>query len=84
MLYFKRRLKMKKQKLELIDGDEIKLLSNQVSPEEMFIIGFLKGFDRKTLKEWEDNEIIDFSIEFTADTESLSDAISAIEEIFEE
>lgn len=74
---------MKKQKLELADSDEISLLSKQVSPEEMFILGFLKGFDRKTLKEWNDNEIIDFSIEFTADTENLSEAISAIEDASE-
>ena len=41
--------------------DEIEILSTQLSPEEMYIVGFLKGFDRQTLKEWQEEGILDFS-----------------------
>jgi len=41
---------------------EIDMLSDQLSPEEMYIIGFLKGFDRNTLRQWQEQGILDFSV----------------------
>ena len=41
--------------------DEIEILSTQLTPEEMYIVGFLKGFNRQTLKEWQEEGILDFS-----------------------
>ena len=32
--------------------DEIEILSAQLSPQEMYIVGFLKGFNREILREW--------------------------------
>lgn len=43
--------------------DEIEILSNQLSPEEMYIAGFLKGFNRDTLRAWQEEGILDFSVE---------------------
>jgi hypothetical protein len=42
--------------------DEVEILSSQLSPEEMYIVGFLKGFDRRVLKEWQQKELLDFSV----------------------
>jgi len=42
--------------------DEVEILSHQLSPEEMYIVGFLKGFDRQVLKEWQEKGILDFSV----------------------
>jgi len=41
---------MKKQYMS--EKEEIALLSEQVDPREMFILGYLKGFDRKVMREW--------------------------------
>lgn len=51
---------MKKQKLS--EKDELQLLSEQVSPEEMYVLGFLKSFDRRNLKEWGKKGLLDFSM----------------------
>ena len=53
---------MKKQYLDFEGKDEIEILSEQLDPREMYIIGFLKGFDRKILKEWNKKGLIDFSV----------------------
>jgi hypothetical protein len=79
MLFFKRRLKMKTQKSEFADSNEMNILRSQVSPEDMFIIGFLKGFDRKTLKKWKDKEMMDFSIDFSIEPENLSEIEDELE-----
>lgn len=42
--------------------EEIEILSSQLDPREMYILGFLKGFDRKTLKEWNEKGLMDFSV----------------------
>jgi hypothetical protein len=42
--------------------DEMEILSGQLSPEEMYIAGFLKGFNREILKEWQEEGILDFSV----------------------
>lgn len=41
---------------------EIEILSEQLDPREMYILGYLKGFDRKTLKEWNKKGLMDFSV----------------------
>lgn len=52
-----------KEKYRDFSKKEIEMLSNQLDPREFYILGFLKGFDRKTLKEWSKKGLIDFSIE---------------------
>ena len=42
--------------------NEIEILSHQLSPEEMYIVGFLKGFNRQTLRDWQEEGILDFSV----------------------
>lgn len=42
---------MKKKYTEPVEKDEIDMLAEQLDPREMYIIGFLKGFSRKNLKE---------------------------------
>jgi hypothetical protein len=42
--------------------DEVEILSGQLSPEEMYVVGFLKGFNRQVLKEWQKRELLDFSV----------------------
>jgi len=42
--------------------DEVEILSTQLSPEEMYIVGFLKGFNREVLREWQEQGILDFSV----------------------
>jgi len=44
---------MKKQKMYQEYKQEIDYLSNQLDPNEIIILGYLKGFNRKTMKEWQ-------------------------------
>jgi hypothetical protein len=32
--------------------EEMSILSEQLGEEDLYILGFLKGFDRKIMKEW--------------------------------
>ena len=43
-----------KQNYEMPEENEIEILINQVhlDSREMFVLGFLKGFDRNAMKEW--------------------------------
>ncbi len=43
--------------------EEIRMLSEQLDPREMFILGYLKGFDRKVMKEWDERGLWENSIE---------------------
>lgn len=52
---------MKKQYIDFED-EEIEILSKQLDPRELYILGFLKGFDRKTLKEWGKKGLMNFSV----------------------
>lgn len=54
---------MANQMTQVLEKDEIKLLRDQLTPEEIFLLGFLKGFDRKVVQEWEENELWDFNFE---------------------
>ena len=42
---------MRKQYSNLSKKDEINLLSEELDPREMYILGFLNGIDRKAMKE---------------------------------
>ena len=53
---------MRKQQLSLSEKEELDLLSEQLDPREMYVIGFMKGFDRKALKEWNKKGLMDFSV----------------------
>jgi hypothetical protein len=44
---------MKKQKLYQEYRQEMDFLSNQLDSEEIMVLGYLKGFNRKTMKEWQ-------------------------------
>ncbi len=55
-------LKMKQKYQRDFERDEIDILSDQLEPKELYILGFLKGFDRRVLKEWGKKGIFDFSI----------------------
>lgn len=56
------KIKMKQKYQINFENDEVDLLSNQLDPKEMYILGFLKGFDRKTLRAWSEKGLMDFSI----------------------
>lgn len=53
---------MKKQHLS--EQEEIAMLAKEINPSEMYILGFLKGFSRKTLEDWNDKGIFDFSVDY--------------------
>jgi len=53
---------MKKQYIEYEGKDELEILSEQLDPQEMYILGFLKGFNRNNLKEWGKKGLMDFSV----------------------
>jgi len=53
---------MKKHSYNYSDKDEIEILSEQLDPQEMYVLGFLKGFDRSTLKEWGKKGLMDFAV----------------------
>ncbi len=55
-------VKMKKQFQDYAEIDEIDILSEQLDSREMYILGFLKGFDRRVLKEWGRKGLMDFSV----------------------
>ncbi len=54
---------MKQKYQTSFEIDELDMLSEQLDPREMYILGFLKGFDRKTLKAWGEKGFFDFSID---------------------
>lgn len=47
------------------EGNEIDILSEQVNLDsrEMFVLGFLKGFNRKAMKEWSKKGLGNYSSE---------------------
>lgn len=55
---------MKKQQSGFKLKDEANVLSKQINSEEAYILGFLKGFDRNTMKEWMDKGYWDLEIEY--------------------
>lgn len=50
---------MKKQNQYLQQKQEIELLSNQLDSNELMILGYLKGFDRRLMKEWQRKGLYD-------------------------
>ena len=55
---------MKKQTLQTEQKKEIEYLTDNVglNEEEIYILSYLKGFNRKNLKEWNKKGLMDFSI----------------------
>ncbi len=53
---------MTKQITHILEKDELNLLREQLSPEEVFLLGFLKGFDRNVMREWDKNGLWNFDI----------------------
>lgn len=51
-----------KNNYDIKPQNEIEILSTELSPQEMYIIGFLKGFDRANLKQMGEKGILDFSV----------------------
>ncbi|MDP2925624.1 MAG: hypothetical protein Q8N99_04590 [Nanoarchaeota archaeon] len=51
---------MKRQHQSLTQKQEIEILSKQLDPEDMYIIGYIKGFDRKLMKEWSEKGIWEY------------------------
>jgi len=54
------------EEIEGFEEDELEILSRQVTPDELFILSFLKGFNRKVTREWEKKGLWDFSVEYSA------------------
>jgi hypothetical protein len=54
---------MKQKNQDFLDKDEVDILSDQLDSREMFILGFLKGFNRTNTREWTENGLWDFSEE---------------------
>ena len=48
----------------LSEKDEMDILANelQLDPRDMYVLGFLKGFNRKVLKEWSKKGLLDVSM----------------------
>jgi hypothetical protein len=57
-------VKMTKQHTEVLENEEVELLREHLSPDEIFLLGFLKGFDRRVTQEWEDEGLLDISLEY--------------------
>lgn len=53
---------MKKQKIDF-ENEELELLSEELDSRDMYVLGYLKGFDRKTLKKWGNEGLLDFSVD---------------------
>ena len=39
--------------------EEIEILGKQLEPREVFLIGFLKGFNRNNLRQWQEQGLWD-------------------------
>ena len=39
------------------ETDEVALFERDLTPEEVFILGFLKGFNRKNSQQWSEREL---------------------------
>jgi hypothetical protein len=53
-----------KAQYNFVEKDEIEILTDDLNldPREMYVLGFLKGFDRKKLRDWNRKGLIDFSV----------------------
>jgi len=38
--------------------EEIEILGKQLEPREVFLLGFLKGFNRNNLRQWQEQELL--------------------------
>jgi len=56
--------KMKKQYNQPVEREELDILVEDLNMDskEMYILGFLKGFDRGNLREWNKKGLMDFSV----------------------
>ena len=51
------------QYIDSYEANEMEILADQLDSKEMFLLGFLKGFDRKVMREWQRKGIGDYSME---------------------
>lgn len=54
---------MSKKNQSFVSKDEIEeivLIERELTPEEVFILGFLKGFNRKNSQQWNQRELGNF------------------------
>jgi hypothetical protein len=51
---------MKKQYPRLISPEEMSMISGELNPEEVFVLSFLRGFNRDNMKEWSENDLAGF------------------------
>lgn len=49
------------QQNQLASEEEMRVIREELSPEEVFILGFLKGFNRENMKLWIDMELSIFA-----------------------
>jgi hypothetical protein len=57
---------MKKgQKNKINPEAEMEMLSEMLSSEEMYVLEYLKGFNRSNMKEWQERGLGIFSVEGT-------------------
>ena len=52
---------MKKQ-YSISEDEEMEMLSKQLDPQEMYVMNFLKGFNRTALKEWGKKGLMNFAV----------------------
>ena len=52
----------KQHRIDSMEAHEMELLADQLDSREMFIVGFLKGFNRTTMKEWQKQGIGEYSL----------------------
>jgi len=55
---------MKQQQIELTDIEEMEILRDQLDSRDLFLLGFLKGFNRTNMQEWSRKELSVFSTQY--------------------
>lgn len=49
---------------QLASEEEMRFMEEELSPEEVFILGFLKGFNRRNMKMWVEMELSIFDASY--------------------
>jgi hypothetical protein len=53
-------MKQKTKEFNYYDENEFEMLKEKLDQKELFILGFLKGFDREKMKKWTKDEIWEY------------------------
>ncbi|MEK6895547.1 MAG: hypothetical protein AABX48_03425 [Nanoarchaeota archaeon] len=48
---------MKRRQLKQISDEELEILESQLGPDELFIVGYLKGFNRQVTRDWAERDL---------------------------